>query len=171
MGVISDRVFSGGIDSPIGKLVVRAGEEGIVGIDFEREGRGELGEGPGSELVQRAIEELEAYFAGELLVFDLPLVLEGTPFQIEVWKELQRIPYGETISYGELAQRIGNPDAVRAVGAANGRNRIPIIIPCHRVIGGNGTLTGYAGGIHIKQALLALERKHHTPPGMQLSLL
>lgn len=105
------------------------------------------------------IGQLEAYFAGKLEEFDVPLVPEGTPFQQRVWKNLCDIPFGETISYGELARRIGNPNASRAVGLANGTNPIPIIIPCHRVIGSNGKLTGYGGGLPIKEKLLALERK------------
>ena len=108
------------------------------------------------------IAQLEAYFAGKLEEFDVPLAPEGTPFQQKVWKNLCEIPFGETISYGELARRIGNPNASRAVGLANGTNPIPIIIPCHRVIGSNGKLTGYGGGLPIKEKLLALERRQLT---------
>jgi methylated-DNA-[protein]-cysteine S-methyltransferase len=104
------------------------------------------------------MRQLRAYFAGELETFDLPLAPEGTPFQLEVWRRLCEIPYGETISYGELARRLGNPNASRAVGLANGANPIPIVIPCHRVIGSDGKLTGYGGGLPIKEKLLALER-------------
>jgi methylated-DNA-[protein]-cysteine S-methyltransferase len=109
--------------------------------------------------LRETVRQLQAYFAGELEEFDLPLAPEGTPFQLNVWKRLCGIPYGETISYGELARRIGNPNASRAVGLANGSNPIPIIIPCHRVIGSNGKLTGYGGGLPIKEKLLALERR------------
>jgi methylated-DNA-[protein]-cysteine S-methyltransferase len=105
-----------------------------------------------------AVDQLRAYFEGTLREFDLPLVLEGTPFQERVWRALADIPYGKTISYSELAAVIGNPSAVRAVGAANGKNPIPIVLPCHRVIGRDGKLTGYAGGLDIKAALLAFER-------------
>ena len=105
------------------------------------------------------IRQLRAYFAGELENFDLPLAPQGTPFQLSVWNRLCEIPYGETISYGELARRLGNPNASRAVGLANGSNPIPIVIPCHRVIGSNGKLTGYGGGLPIKEKLLALERR------------
>jgi methylated-DNA-[protein]-cysteine S-methyltransferase len=101
--------------------------------------------------------QLAAYFEGRLTEFDLPLAMAGTPFQKRVWDELQRIAYGDTISYGELARRIGQPSASRAVGLANGRNPIGIIVPCHRVIGTNGKLTGYGGGLPRKEALLALE--------------
>jgi len=109
-------------------------------------------------LFRDAIEQLRSYFAGELRVFSLNLAPQGTPFQLRVWKELARIPYGETISYGQLAERVGNPKASRAVGLANGSNPISIILPCHRVIGSNGKLTGYGGGLPTKQQLLALER-------------
>ncbi|MFJ8885181.1 methylated-DNA--[protein]-cysteine S-methyltransferase [Streptomyces sp. NPDC102402] len=102
--------------------------------------------------------QLEAYFAGELTDFDLPMRLEGTDFQRNVWAELVRIPYGRTRSYGELADRLGKPGASRAVGLANGRNPVGIIVPCHRVIGASGSLTGYGGGLDRKQRLLAFER-------------
>ena len=112
--------------------------------------------------LQDAIRQLKAYFAGKLEKFDLPLAPEGTSFQREVWKRLCEIPYGETVSYGELARRIGNPKASRAVGLANGANPIAIVIPCHRVIGSNGKLTGYGGGLPLKEKLLALERRQLT---------
>ena len=110
------------------------------------------------------IIQLDAYFAGRLRRFELPLAPEGTPFQREVWSALTTIPYGETVSYGELARRVGRPAASRAVGAANGRNPIPIIIPCHRVIGADGTLTGFGGGLPIKRRLLQLEAGHEELP-------
>ena len=113
---------------------------------------------------KEAIRQLRAYFERKLKDFDVPLVLEGTEFQLLVWRNLRKIPYGETVSYGQLARRIGSPDAARAVGLANGSNPIPIIIPCHRVIGSNGDLTGFGGGIPLKKKLLALESN-------QLSLL
>lgn len=106
-----------------------------------------------------AQKQMKAYFAGELTEFDLPLVMRGTEFQQQVWQELQNIPFGVTISYGELAERVGNPKSSRAVGAANGRNPISIIVPCHRVIGANGKLTGYGGGMERKEWLLAHESK------------
>lgn len=107
--------------------------------------------------------QLDAYFAGELQAFDLPLLPRGTDFQESVWDALQRIPYGETWSYGQLAAHIGKPQASRAVGAANGVNPIPVIIPCHRVIGASGKLTGFGGGIETKQYLLGLERERVAP--------
>ena len=102
--------------------------------------------------------QLEEYFAGERRAFDLPVAPAGTPFQQRVWEELQRIGYGETITYAELAARIGRPTAIRAAGAANGANPVSIIIPCHRVIGSDGSLTGYGGGLEAKRLLLELER-------------
>jgi methylated-DNA-[protein]-cysteine S-methyltransferase len=110
-----------------------------------------------AELFQEARRQLDAYFAGQLMQFDLPLAPEGTDFQKRVWTELQNIPFGETITYGELARRLGNPNASRAVGLANGRNPLSILIPCHRVVGANGKLTGYSGGLSRKEALLKLE--------------
>jgi len=108
-------------------------------------------------LLQEAKRQLTAYFDGTLKEFDVPLAMRGTPFQLRVWEELVRIPYGTTMSYGELARRVGNPNASRAVGLANGRNPISIIVPCHRVIGSDGKLTGYGGGLPRKSALLAFE--------------
>jgi methylated-DNA-[protein]-cysteine S-methyltransferase len=102
--------------------------------------------------------QLDAYFAGRRRDFDVRLAPEGTPFQLRVWAALCEIPYGETISYAELARRIGNPNAVRAVGAANGRNPLPIVVPCHRVVGADGSLVGFGGGLDVKRALLDLER-------------
>ena len=106
-----------------------------------------------------AIEQLTAYFAGKLTAFDLALAPAGTPFQISVWRALQSIPYGETTTYGAIAKQIENPSAIRAVGAANGANPIPIVIPCHRVIGSNGKLTGFGGGLPTKELLLKLESR------------
>ena len=104
-----------------------------------------------------AIEQLQGYFSGQRRTFELPIAPAGTAFQHRVWQALRHIPYGETISYGELARRIGSPRACRAVGLANGANPLPIVVPCHRVIGANGALTGFGGGLPIKRALLALE--------------
>ncbi|GAA2772516.1 methylated-DNA--[protein]-cysteine S-methyltransferase [Streptomyces showdoensis] len=104
-----------------------------------------------------AVRQLDAYFAGELTAFDLPLHLVGTPFQLRVWEQLRLIPYGETRTYGELAEALGNPGASRAVGLANGKNPVSIVVPCHRVIGAGGSLTGYGGGLDRKQRLLAFE--------------
>jgi methylated-DNA-[protein]-cysteine S-methyltransferase len=115
-----------------------------------------------SPVLRETAKQLRAYFAGKLENFDLPLGPVGTKFQVGVWNRLCDIPYGETISYGQLAKQIGSPKASRAVGLANGSNPIPIIIPCHRVIGSNGKLTGYGGGLPIKEKLLALEQRQLT---------
>ncbi|MFE6782882.1 methylated-DNA--[protein]-cysteine S-methyltransferase [Streptomyces sp. NPDC057680] len=113
-----------------------------------------------------AIRQLYAYFAGELTEFDLPLNLIGTPFQLRVWEGLLRIPYGETRTYGELAEELGNPGASRAVGLANGKNPVSIIVPCHRVVGASGSLTGYGGGLDRKQRLLAFESGTAAPAAL-----
>ncbi|MEV7375431.1 methylated-DNA--[protein]-cysteine S-methyltransferase [Streptomyces sp. NPDC090301] len=113
-----------------------------------------------------AIRQLDAYFAGELTEFELPLNLIGTPFQLRVWEGLLRIPYGETRTYGELAEELGNPGASRAVGLANGKNPVSIIVPCHRVVGAGGGLTGYGGGLDRKQRLLAFESGTAEPAAL-----
>lgn len=113
-----------------------------------------------TELLSMATIQLDEYFQGKRTVFSLPFKLTGTPFQLAVWKELQNIPYGKTISYKEIAQKINKPKAYRAVGMANNKNPLPIIIPCHRVIGSNGKLIGYAGGLKLKNYLLELEKSH-----------
>jgi len=146
------------MSSPVGELLLAGDEHAITAILFEGNAP-EPGwsEGTTSPL-QEAAAQLAAYFAGERRAFELPLAPRGTPFQRRVWDELLRIPYGETISYGELARRVGNANASRAVGLANGQNPLPIVVPCHRVIGANGKLTGYGGGLPIKARLLELER-------------
>jgi methylated-DNA-[protein]-cysteine S-methyltransferase len=151
------------IDSPVGRLRLAGDGEQLHVLSFW-EGKHAI---PVEESWRRdeaplrdAVEELRAYFAGELREFKTPLAPQGTAFQRRVWSELTRIPYGETISYGELAARIGNPKASRAVGLANGCNPIAIVVPCHRVIGANGKLTGYGGGLPIKKHLLSFEREH-----------
>lgn len=147
------------MESPVGPIAVSAVEAGLTYVHL---GAGEVDRAWGPEaatpVLESAIEQLEAYFAGSLHRFDLPLAPEGTDFQRRVWRALTEIPYGETVSYTWVANRIGSPAAVRAVGAANGSNPVAIVVPCHRVIGANGALTGYAGGIWRKERLLALER-------------
>ena len=148
------------LESPIGPLLVAGNGEGLKRIEFPRRGkraRPESGWLKSPREMNEVTEQLKEYFAGERTWFDLKLAPEGTEFQRQVWKALRRIPYGKTISYGELADRIGNPKAVRAVGGANGKNPIPIVIPCHRVIGADGSLTGFGGGLETKVALLSLE--------------
>lgn len=154
------------MDTPVGRLLL-AGDDG--GLRFVNYVSGESGMKPGaawqeSEITfHEAVRQLTAYFNRELRIFDLPLRLFGTPFQLAVWNMLRCIPYGETMSYGELARRIGNPAAVRAVGGANHANPIAIIVPCHRVIGAHGNLVGYGGGLANKDKLLALERGELFP--------
>lgn len=150
------------IESPLGPLLLVADDAGLRQILFVNGRHPAKAESSWKEEEARfreTIRQLHKYFAGELENFDLPLVPEGTPFQLAVWRKLCDIPYGATVSYGELANRVGNPKACRAVGLANGSNPIPIVIPCHRVIGSNGKLTGYGGGLPIKEKLLALERR------------
>jgi methylated-DNA-[protein]-cysteine S-methyltransferase len=144
------------ISSPVGPLELESKDEALVGIRFHAPG-------PLTRVVDGVIGEtarqLAEYFEGRRTRFDLPLAPAGTPFQRGVWDALQRIEFGETLSYADLAERVGRPAAVRAVGAANGRNPIPIVIPCHRVIGSNGRLVGFGGGLAAKQYLLSLERQ------------
>ncbi len=149
------------IESPTGRLLLVADECGLRAVSFA-EGRTPPQVSPDWKkdpaLLREPVRQLRAFFAGELQRFDLPLKPEGTEFQLRVWNALLEIPYGETTSYGELARRLGNPAASRAVGLANGSNPIAIVIPCHRVIGSTGKLTGYGGGLENKRWLLDFER-------------
>lgn len=144
-------------DSPLGILAIWGNGRAICAVKLGDYSAGSGDAGGGDPLLNEASRQLRQYFAGERREFDLPLHPAGTPFQCRVWDQLRRIPFGETISYGELARRVGNPAASRAVGAANGRNPIPIIVPCHRVIGSDGSMTGFGGGVERKRALLGLE--------------
>ncbi|HET6500018.1 MAG TPA: methylated-DNA--[protein]-cysteine S-methyltransferase [Amycolatopsis sp.] len=151
------------VDSPIGPLTL-VGQDGILDglyLDGQRHrpGGARFGERDDAPFAA-AIGQLREYFAGQRTDFDLELALTGTPFQRTVWDALREIPYGETITYGELAERIGRPAAARAVGLANGKNPISVIVPCHRVIGAHGELTGYGGGLARKRHLLDFERRH-----------
>lgn len=146
--------------SPVGRLLLIADPHGLRQIWFETERHPKILAADSTrdpDRVAFARVQLDEYFAGTRQRFDMPLHPLGTPFQLEVWHELARIPYGTTLSYGEMARRIGQPKAVRAVGAANGRNPLPIVLPCHRVIGSDGSLTGFGGGLPIKRQLLAME--------------
>ncbi len=155
--------------TPLGPMVAAATDEKLCLLEFSERPRLEAqikrlrarldcAVSPGSNAVLRQTEEeLEAYFGGGLTTFSLPLLLKGTPFQTEVWKALLKVPFGSTASYGELAVAIGNPKAVRAVGKANGDNPLAIVVPCHRIIGTDGKLTGYGGGLWRKKVLLELE--------------
>jgi methylated-DNA-[protein]-cysteine S-methyltransferase len=154
------------MESPVGKLLLAADEDGLLEIAFA-DGRTapivdpswiDLSGTRGGALLNEPARQLRAFFAGQLRDFDLPLKPRGTAFQQRVWKLLREIPFGQTISYGELARRTGNPAASRAVGLANGSNPISIVIPCHRVIGSNGKLTGYGGGLENKRWLIDFER-------------
>lgn len=153
------RTFTTTTASPLGPIQLAGSEQHLTGVWFAQ--RRHAPDTTGWESTrtpfERALLQLEAYFAGELREFVLDLAQEGTPFQRQVWEELATVPYGSTISYAELAARIGRPGAARAVGAANGRNQLSIIIPCHRVIGHDGRLVDYGGGLARKQALLELE--------------
>lgn len=169
-----DRVTCATIDSPIGELLLVADDQGLRRLGFQA-GPHPLIPDPAwirmAHLAEAFEAQLAEYFAGQRQRFEVPLAPQGTAFQQAVWAALREVPYGTTVSYGELARRLGRPAASRAVGAANGANPVPILIPCHRVIGSLGQLTGFGGGLAIKEALLALERRHETTPGKQLELL
>ena len=147
-------------DSPVGPLLLAADESGLRQLAFPCE---KTKQTPPSDWQENGAffgattRQLTAYFAGQLRTFDLPLAPQGTPFQLQVWQTLPEIPYGQTRTYTQIAEMIGRPRAVRAVGAANGANPLPILVPCHRVIGANGSLTGFGGGLAAKSYLLGLE--------------
>jgi methylated-DNA-[protein]-cysteine S-methyltransferase len=153
-------ILTGSWASPLGRLELESDGSALLRIRLPGE-RPAPADGrprrPDPEAFTAVIAQLDEYFAGTRRAFDLPLAPVGTPFQQRVWSLLREIPWGRTISYAELARRSGNPAASRAVGAANGRNPLPIVVPCHRVIGSNGALTGYAGGLEAKRVLLAIE--------------
>ncbi len=151
------------IPSPVGELTLVAGDAGLVAVswehdDFDRVRLDDMAEDGAHPVLVETAAQLGDYFAGARTAFDLPLDLRGTDFQKMIWSALLTIPFGETRSYGAIARQIGQPTASRAVGAANGRNPISIIVPCHRVIGSDGSLTGFAGGMAAKRLLLGLER-------------
>jgi methylated-DNA-[protein]-cysteine S-methyltransferase len=161
------------MDSPLGRLVLVGSESGLTELRIS----GHDGEVPsaqasssGAKLIQEAVAQLKAYIAGDLHTFDLPLAPRGTLFQQAVWSEVRKISYGQAVAYGEIAERLGNPKSVRAVGQANGRNPLPIFIPYHRVVAANGSLTGYAYGVGVKRWLLDHECGA-APQGYQLGLL
>ncbi len=150
------------IGSPVGRLKLVGNDAGLAAILWENDSPrrvrlGSLAEDSRHAMLVSAEQQLAEYFLGERRVFEIPIAFAGTPFQTMVWQALLTIPYGETRSYGQIARQVGHPAAVRAVGAANGRNPISIIAPCHRVIGASGALTGFAGGLEAKRYLLALE--------------
>jgi len=151
------------LETPIGELLLAGDADGLSLIGFPK---GSMRREPEPDWIfnekplAEARRQLREYFAGKRRGFDLPLNLSGTEFQVSVLRALLEIPYGETVSYGEIAKRIGRPRAVRAVGAANGRNPLPVVVPCHRVIGSTGDLTGFGGGLDTKEALLRLEAEN-----------
>ena len=157
------------LDTPIGELLLAGDDDALCLVSFPE---GSMRRDPDPDWIYNekpfvtARQQLTEYFAGDRREFDLPLKLNGTEFQMNVLHALQQIPYGETMSYADIAERIGRPKAVRAVGAANGRNPIPIIVPCHRVIGSHGDLTGFGGGLDTKEALLRLEAEHSQFPNV-----
>ncbi len=160
------------IDSPIGSLLLLGDGAGLVEIGLPR--RGAAMQPPADakrskSKLHAVARQLDEYFAGSRQQFELPLHPSGTPFQLEVWGALLTIPYGETVSYADIARRIRRPRAVRAVGAANGANPLAIIVPCHRVIGSHGDLVGYGGGLPAKRWLLAHERRHAPVPALTLT--
>ena len=145
-----------------GGMLLLANDEGLAGVFFDRqkhhpEKKADWRKNPDHRLLRQAKRELAEYFAGKRTRFEVALAPDGTPFQRSVWKAISTVRFGDTISYGELARRAGHPGSARAAGAATGRNPISIIVPCHRIMGANGSLTGYAGGLARKRALLALE--------------
>ena len=161
------------LGSPLGDLVLVADGDTLLeirlpGVMVALAGGHDVHDGlnvpdpAADEILSRAADQLEAYFAGELRAFDLPVLLRGTPFQQQVWRALLDIPFGATVSYAQLAAAIGRPGAARAVGRAVGQNPIAVVVPCHRVVGADGGLTGYAGGLPAKQQLLRLERRQTT---------
>lgn len=145
------------VDSPIGTLELTSEANSLVELSFVDRAESVEPQPKESGILSQAVAQLNEYFDGKRRAFDLPLSPEGTAFQKEVWKSLGKIPYGQTITYGKLSEQLGNPKAIRAVGAANGSNPIPIIIPCHRVVGSGQKLTGYSGGIERKRWLLRHE--------------
>ncbi len=165
---MTNRVTHTVLDSPIGPLTVVAAEGALTGLYMDvhrhRPDPDRFGERR-DEGFDAVAAQLEEYFAGRRRHFDLPLAPAGTPFQLAVWRALAAIPYGTTESYGQLAARIGRPGASRAVGLANGRNPISVVVPCHRVIGADGSLTGYGGGLERKRVLLDLEARSSSSPG------
>jgi len=158
------------IDSPVGPLLLTSDGTSLTRLLFAA-APDPAWSSDHCPVLDEAVRQLKEYFAGERRDFDLPLDPAGTPFQLTVWAALRDIPYAETINYGQLANRVGNPNASRAVGLANGRNPISIVVPCHRVIGADGSLTGYGGGLDRKRTLLALERRTAGDQEPQLTLL
>jgi methylated-DNA-[protein]-cysteine S-methyltransferase len=156
---VSDELVTATVDTPIGTLTLVATVAGLRELRWPGAPPPDLPAGTSGPL-ERAADELTDYFAGRLQRFEVPLDLTGTAFQLRHWASLAAIPYGTTTTYGELARRQGNPSRARAIGAANGANPVPIVLPCHRVVGTNGSLTGFGGGLEVKRFLLDHESRH-----------
>ncbi len=154
-----EKIFVGYCHSPIGSIKIVANEKYLLSLEFVEKAEGK---GSTQKVVAEARKQLKEYFEGKRKEFDLPLKLEGTEFQKKVWRALEKIPYGVVVTYSDVAQMIGRPKAVRAVGLANNKNKLPIVIPCHRVIGKNGKLVGYASGLWRKEWLIEHEAKQIT---------
>lgn len=154
------------LSTPFGELTVSATASAVVAVEFPGRAKTRVSDNSPTGVLADAVRQLEEYFAGVRTEFDLPVEVDGTDFQRQAWSVLSQIPHGQTISYAEQARRMGRPTAVRAVGAANGRNPVPVIVPCHRVIGANGSLTGFAGGLDIKTWLLAHEQRVAVEAGV-----
>lgn len=162
---VTDELFCGILRAPFGPLTVVAGQRGLRAVHIGEPDTldDELGaaveSGPRHATLAVPLAQLREYLAGTRTRFDLRLDLRGTPFQVEVWRSLRKVPYGRTVSYADQARSIGRPNAVRAVGSANGRNPVPVVLPCHRIIASDGTLGGYSGGLQVKEWLLAHEQR------------
>ncbi|MGH3022498.1 MAG: methylated-DNA--[protein]-cysteine S-methyltransferase [Gaiellaceae bacterium] len=148
------------VPSPVGELTLVGSDHGLRAVLWSERAAPEVARESRGAVLEEAARQLQAYFAGDLREFDLPLDLVGTEFQVAAWRALADIPYGTTISYSEQARRLGRPRAVRAVGAANGRNPLPIVLPCHRIVGADGSLVGFGGGLSRKELLLAHEARY-----------
>ena len=159
-------------DTPLGRMLLVANEKGLCGLHFvgqkyfPEKGKDWTHD---KKVLEKAKREVTEYFAGKRKSFAIPLAPEGTPFQRAIWREIAKVPFGETITYAELARRAGFPNCARAAGAATGRNPVGVIVPCHRIVGTNGSLTGYAGGLDKKKALLALEGRFAPDPDLRVS--
>jgi methylated-DNA-[protein]-cysteine S-methyltransferase len=170
MRLADQQHFKTTLDSPVGELILVATDLGLRAVLWPNDGPARvklptsIKDASGNTILRRCVAQLQQYFAGERTAFDLPLDLHGTVFQQLAWLSLASIPYGQTATYGEQAERIGRPKAVRAIGAANGRNPVSIILPCHRVVGADGSLTGFAGGLDTKRRLLEIEIQYSRNP-------
>lgn len=166
---MTDTIYRTTVASPFGDLRVLTSERGVVAVVWPGDRRvNSPADATSNSIGQEAAQQLSEYFAGERTCFDLPLDLRGTEFQKQVWESLATIPFGQTVSYAEQAERVGRPSAVRAVAAANGKNPVSIVLPCHRVIGSDGSLTGYAAGLDAKRWLLAHEGSQAVAPTLPI---